>query len=125
MTGVGNDRPDLLYDPTLPGGRSKQEQIQRWFDPAAFVVNKPGTYGTAGRNIIRGPGLITWDLSVHKDVQLGEHEKLQLRADFLNIMNHANLGDPVTDLSSPSTLGVIGTQNGSARVVQLVMRLHF
>ncbi len=123
LTGVNNDRPDLLHDPTISGSRSKEQQIQRWFDPTAFAANQPGKYGTAGRNVIRVPGLLTWDLSVHKDVALHERQKFQFRADFLNIMNHANLGEPVSTLGS--TLGVIGTQSGSARIVQFAARFQF
>ena len=126
LTGVGNDRPNVIHNPALPSDRSKQQKIQQWFDPTAFVTNPVGRYGNAGRNIIIGPGLISWDLSVNKDFPLlRERQKLQFRTDFLNIMNHVNLGQPVATLASPGTMGVIGTQSGSARILQLALRMEF
>ncbi len=126
LSGIGNDRPDLLRKPSLPGGRSKQEELTRWFDPSAFIANQPGQYGNAGRNIIRAPGLIGWDLSVSKNFPIfGEGRRLQFRTDFLNIMNHANFDSPNAVLASPGAMGVITSTVGGARVIQLALRAEF
>ncbi|HWO36676.1 MAG TPA: hypothetical protein VNO32_48460, partial [Candidatus Acidoferrum sp.] len=56
------------------------------------VVASPSlaTYGTLPRNFLRGPGLINTDLALSKTTALvGEHTKLELRAEFFNIFNHA------------------------------------
>ncbi len=55
LTGVGLDRPNLVGDPALSGGRSRGDQILRWFNAAAFRAPATGSYGNAGRNILRGP----------------------------------------------------------------------
>lgn len=62
-SGVNQDRADVVGDWRLPEDRSKDEKIQRWFNPDAFVVNAPGTFGNAGRNIIPARGLSRsiWD----------------------------------------------------------------
>jgi hypothetical protein len=126
LTGVGNDRPNVIHSPNLPDGRSKQQQLYQWFDPTAFVAAATGTYGNEGRNILRAPGLLTWDLSIHKDFPLfGERRRLQFRTDFLNIMNHTNFAAPNATLSSPSTMGRITSIVGSARTVQLALHVQF
>ena len=57
FSGVGGQFADLTgVDWRLSGGRSKSEQIQRWFNPAAFTRNAIGTVGTGGRNQLRDPG---------------------------------------------------------------------
>ena len=62
----------------------------------------PGTYcsnvlGNLGRNRLSGPGLMTWDLSIFKNIQvprISESFKVQLRAEFFNVLNHANFLSP-------------------------------
>jgi hypothetical protein len=53
-------------------------------------VNGPFT-GTLGRNTFRAPGMQTWNVSFFRNLALGEARKLQLRAEFFNLFNHANL----------------------------------
>jgi hypothetical protein len=126
LTGVGYDRPNLLHSPTLSGDRSKQQQLYQWFDPTAFGPAATGTYGNAGRNILRAPGLLTWDLSVRKEFPFwGEKRRLQFRTDFLNIMNHTNFAAPSATLSSPSTMGRITSTAGSGRIIQLALHVEF
>ena len=126
LTGVGYDRPNLLHTPGLSDGRSKQQELTQWFDTGAFVSNLAGQYGNVGRNILRAPGLLTWDLSIHKDFRLpGERRKIQFRTDFLNIMNHTNVAAPSAVLASPGTMGRITSTVGGGRVVQLALRAEF
>jgi hypothetical protein len=69
----------------------------QWFNPLMFQLNPLGTTGTAGRDILRGPGLGNWDFSLVKDTHvgfLGEQGSLQFRAEFFNILNRANFGLP-------------------------------
>lgn len=53
-------------------------------------VNGPFT-DTIGRNAFRAPGLQTWNLSFFRNFKLTETAKLQFRAEFFNLFNHANL----------------------------------
>jgi hypothetical protein len=124
LTGVGFDRPDLAGNPYLPSNRSKDQRMARYFDTTAFRRNNPGQYGNAGRNILEGPGEISWDLSLQKKFYLArEGHNLEFRTDFFNLMNHANLGNPQTALNS-SSFGRI-TSTGGARVVQFALRYGF
>jgi Carboxypeptidase regulatory-like domain/TonB dependent receptor len=61
------------------------------FNTCAFVPNTTeGTFGDAGRNIIRGPGLQNWDLSFIKQFPVREQMHFEFRAEFFNIWNHPN-----------------------------------
>jgi hypothetical protein len=64
-----NDRGDLVGNPALPGGRSRDEQIARYFHTAAFTVSARGTFGNVGRNILRGRGDATVDFGLFKNFQ--------------------------------------------------------
>lgn len=68
-----------------------------WFDPCAFTIPDQGFLGTAGRNILRGPGFNNEDFSISKDTALkflGEAGGLEFRAEIFNILNHPNFGLP-------------------------------
>jgi Carboxypeptidase regulatory-like domain/TonB-dependent Receptor Plug Domain/TonB dependent receptor len=54
--------------------------------------------GNAGRNSIVGPNLFNLDFSVHKDFavkKISEAFVVQFRAEFFNILNHANFAPPL------------------------------
>ena len=61
--------------------------------PCAFI----GQLGTAGRNFLSGPTLGEWDFSLVKDTKvgfLGEAGMVEFRAEFFNITNRPNFGEP-------------------------------
>jgi hypothetical protein len=67
----------------------------------------PGTcsnlLGNAGRNSIVGPGLVNLDFSVFKNFpvkKISESASVQFRAEFFNILNHANFAPPFPFFSS-------------------------
>jgi len=68
-----------------------------WFNPLMFRLAPAGQQGNEGRDILRGPGLVEWDLSVSKDTALpflGESGKLQFRIEMFNLLNHSNFAMP-------------------------------
>ncbi len=95
-----------------------------------------GTLGNAGRGILIGPSLRSFDLSLAKNTpvrKLGESGNLQFRAEAFNLLNHANFGIPnlIVYAGGSATEAPIGTfgriQNTitSARQIQLALRLSF
>ena len=79
-------RPNRIGDPNskpcIPGTR---------FNTCAFATNTVlGTFGNAGRNIIRGPGFQNWDLSIFKNIPINERYRFEFRAELFNIWNHVN-----------------------------------
>ena len=71
-------------------GRPQEELIEQWFNTAAFAQPALGTDGTAGRNIVDGPGFTTVDLGLFNDIRLGGSFMLQLRAEATNVFNIVN-----------------------------------
>jgi hypothetical protein len=61
------------------------------FNTCAFADNSTFfTFGDAGRNIVRGPGLQNWDFSVIKMFPINEQKRFEFRSEFFNIWNHVN-----------------------------------
>jgi len=125
LRGVGRDRPNNLGDANLPGDRSTNEKLLRYFDTSKFVQNPTGTFGNTGRNPLIGPGLVVFDLNLTKKVRVwGEGKVMELRWDVFNAFNHANFANPGGSLAGASTFGRI-TSAGAGRVQQVGMRFEF
>jgi len=114
MTGL----PNLTGDPT------GAQTVEQWYNPAAFTQVPSGTFGNAGRNILRGPGWVTFDMSLQRRVNFNSRVNATLRWDIFNMFNRANFGLPDSNMVS-ATAGVISTLAGDPRVMQLSLRLGF
>jgi hypothetical protein len=123
QSGVNQDRADLIGDPFLDPGRPRGQLVQRYFNPAAFASNAAGTFGTVGRNIMSGPGLINFDLGAVKNILFTERFRLQFRGEIFNAGNRVNLNNPNTNQSSPQFGFITGA--GSPRVSQLALKFLF
>ncbi|HZP02371.1 MAG TPA: carboxypeptidase regulatory-like domain-containing protein [Terriglobia bacterium] len=94
----------LPMRPNYVPGQSPTVGSAKWpignYNPAAFAVppQYDGTWGenlgNVGRNALRGPGFFQWDFSLAKNIPIREALKVQLRADFFNILNHPNFANP-------------------------------
>jgi Carboxypeptidase regulatory-like domain len=60
----------------------------RYFNPAAFARPAKATFGNAGANVLYGPGINNWDLSLTKRVRFSESRALSVRGEAFNIWNH-------------------------------------
>ena len=103
----------------------------QYFNPNAFIVPAAGTYGNVGRNTLIGPGIAELDCSALKNTALTERIRLQFRAEFFNVLNHANFGTPnpvvfSSASSSPApTAGVITSTSTTSRQIQFGLKLLF
>ena len=122
-TAINNDRPNVVGDWRLAGGRSKAERIQQYFNTAAFAQNPAGTFGNAGRNILRGPFRGNLDLGAIKNFPIAERHRLQFRAEFFNVLNHANLSNPNGNAANLNFGHILGA--GNPRVIQLALKYMF
>ena len=123
--GGNNVGPDHTGVPNLTGDPEGAKTVAQWFNPAAFTPVTSGSFGNAGRNILRGPGWITFDMSVQRRIQFTDRANVTVRADIFNVFNRANFGLPAANISAPATVGVISTLAGDPRVMQLSLRLGF
>lgn len=110
--------------PNLTGDPQGQETVDSWFNVAAFTRVPAGQFGNAGRNILRGPGYATFDLSLQRRIPFSPRFAATLRWDIFNMFNRANFGNPNADITG-STAGTISTLAGDPRVMQLAIRFHF
>jgi hypothetical protein len=113
-----NDRPNVVGDPNL-----SQRTTDRWFNTAAFAFPAPGTFGSAGRNILDGPGYQNVSASLVKNTQLSEQVNLQFRAEAFNLFNHPNFNLPDNFLGSP-TFGRVSSAR-DPRHLQFGLKLLF
>jgi hypothetical protein len=103
-TGRLLDTPDVVPGQNPNDGPKTPRQ---WFNVSGFKSPVPLTFGTAGRNIVIGPGTIRVDFALHKDFTLTERQILEFRTEFFNIFNRVNFYQPGNSFSTPS-FGVIG-----------------
>jgi hypothetical protein len=87
-----------------------------------------GRFGNAQVGSIPGPGLIDLSSGLSKTFKVTEGVNLRVEGTFTNILNHTNLSDPNTDISSSSfglITGTIGSDFGGARSGQVSARIDF
>jgi hypothetical protein len=83
--------------------------------------------------VARGPGTWQIDLGAAKHISFSERNELEFRAEFFNIFNHPQFGQPQADFSAgPRVFGsIITTANtspvgtGIPRQRQFMLRLKF
>jgi len=112
--------------------------LSEWFDPSAFTTPANGLWGNAGRGIIEGPGYVLFNLGLQKTVRLEKWGALQFVANFQNVLNHVNYGEPTgggSPLQSETTVNnsnagkitstAVFPPAGSPRTGQLALRWNF
>ncbi len=123
LSGIGNDNADLVGNPFLDPNRPRGEVVSRYFNTAAFQEAAIGTFGNAGRNILRGPGTFQIDLSAMKNFRVTERFGVQYRAEFFNLFNTPLFNNPLASVSD-NRFGEI-TSARAARIIQMALRLRF
>jgi hypothetical protein len=85
----------------------------------------PIGFQIGSRNNLRGPRSTTLDAGLTKTFPVVEGIAVKFRADAFNVMNHPVFGNPSTDITQSSgPFGTI-TSDGTARVLQLALRVEF
>jgi len=134
-----NARPNIVSGCNPNSGFQKSPT--EWFNTACFTQPLAGTFGNAGRNILRGPGINNWDIAFAKTFNFTERVGLQIRVETFNSFNHTQFGvDPGSALAASSGPGTGAVSDNfqdptgrfgqiinarTARQVQLGARLTF
>ena len=87
------------------------------------VAQGAGRFGTMGRNVFHGPGLVNADISLAKTFRLTERQNLTFRGEGFNFVNHTNFLNPSGNIGS-ATFGRVTTAR-DPRLVQLTLRYFF
>ncbi|MBI3681936.1 MAG: TonB-dependent receptor [Acidobacteria bacterium] len=126
------DRPDLAGKVSI-NSRNPSCYIADSRNPAcgaassAFLDLPVGAtrFGSAGRNILTGPGLNLWDLGVSKNTRIRERLNLQFRTEFFNLFNHTNFNQPARTVNvAAPRFGTI-TSAQRPREMQFGLKLEF
>lgn len=120
--GSGNQFWTQVSDP-LDVTRTAFTNNAVWFNKAAFARPANGTFGTQPRNGLYNPGFWAFDLGVRKNFPTTERQRLQMRFEFFNILNHPNWGGANSNPTS-GQFGLITGKSGS-RTIQLAMKYIF
>jgi len=120
-----SQRPDLVGNP-IPS----TQNATKWFERSAFVAppNNIGRYGYASVGSLVGPDTKNFSMALAKKFHFTERTGLHFEAQFSNIFNHLNLGNPSTNTSSSAFGTITGTQTAEGtgpRVIQMGLRLFF
>ncbi len=111
--------------PNLVGDPSGQESVDQWFNPAAFQAVASGTFGNELRNRLTGPGFQNVDLTLQRQITLGQRVSATLRWDIFNVFNTVNFGLPNRNISDAATFGTISSLSSDPRIMQFAVRLGF
>lgn len=112
--------PDLTGNPNLSGSA---RTLTHYFNTEAFSAPPEGTFGSAGRNVVIGPGINNFDFALLKKFPIREETHLEFRAEIFNIFNHANFILPEQAFLDP-TFGVISGAR-DPRDIQFGLKLIF
>jgi hypothetical protein len=115
----GTLRADYLGVPIRISGPS----IDRFFNTEAFAVPLPGTFGSASRNMIVGPGSRLLNAQLSRDLQLQRNRGITIQFTASNLLNGVNYTRVDTVVNSPTFGQVLGV--GPMRSAQLNLRFRF
>ncbi|MGA2185546.1 MAG: carboxypeptidase regulatory-like domain-containing protein [Bryobacteraceae bacterium] len=141
-------RPDLISNPLTPGpvtanpdpachstisqGGLAADVVRQpgsWFNTCAFAAPAAGQFGTAGRNILTGPGFTNLDFALARTIPFRtEGHRLQIRGEFFNLFNHPNFDLPNHTFGTPTFAEVLSENaygNRPPRQIQLGLKYIF
>ncbi len=119
----------VLDNPILP---KSERTFDRFFNTEVFRMPAVGTFGSAARTVIRGPGINNWDVALFKNIPLTERMRFQFRCETYNTFNHTQFsGLDTTARFDTATGQQVNTRFGEltaarpARIMQLGLRFLF
>jgi hypothetical protein len=120
--GNNYNRPNQVCDP-----KASNPVLSQWFNTQCFVQAPSGELGNASRTPVYGPDFVNTDLSLIKHFMIPYREgmRLDFRAEFFNLFNHPQFGQPGADISTGTTFGVINSTVNNPRVMQFALKLAF
>src|SRR5262249_19475417 len=130
ITASGNPntaRADLIGKIQIHPGN-----VQNYVDPGAFAVpakNAAGVFiapGTAGRDIVRGPGFSNMDFALFKNFPVTKRVKGQFRFQVYNLTNTPHFSNPADTNLNDGKIGQINSVLiNSWRQAELALRFTF
>lgn len=128
LDGTFNDRAQIIGNPYLPGGRSTAQMLQEYFNTTAFQDAPLGSNANSARNLLRGPGFANLDFALIRSFPIrkgpfAETQRIDFRAEFFNIFNTPNFGQPGSTVNSFGFGEILSA--GSPRILQFALKYVF
>ena len=117
-------RPNSWFDGT-GGGTPTAETNPRFRRVGSGVSYElgAGRFGNFGRNVLRGPGFVNWQLAAFKRTEITERQSLEFRAEFFNLFNQAQFINPIGDIASTNFGRILETAD--PRIIQFTLQYMF
>jgi len=137
LTGIGKDSVNVASQNFYQSGAcANQAPCVNWLVPSSFAAPALGSFGTLGKGVLRGPGLLNTDAGIYKNFAIRERLTVQFRAEFFNIFNRANFYSPSNLSSTGYSTGSLGDSLSGAgfgdilaardpRIGQLALKIAF
>jgi hypothetical protein len=100
-----------------------KQTLTEWYNPACFVSPAslsagPGYgFGDAPIGDMRSMRSIDMDVSLVKNIMIGEKKRLEIRAEAFNVFNHMVLGSPGNSIAPSYSSATSSIGYGSAGVI--------
>ncbi len=124
---VAGNRPNLLCDPNQNAPQTQQQYFNTscvQANPASAATIVANVPGNAARGVLNGPPTERVDFSLFKSFRFGEGDtRLQLRAEFFNVLNHTNFRTIQTSTTAGTFGQVIAVRD--PRTIQIGAKLMF
>jgi hypothetical protein len=114
----GAERADVVGDPNVGATRLQP------FNPAAFAVPDPFTFGNMGRNSLRSDWNRNLDFSVFRSFSFTESTRLEFRFEAFNATNTPVFGIPDNYLGDPN-FALVSSTASTERQLQAALKLYF
>jgi hypothetical protein len=129
ITGGGDGARVVVLDKAVIP--KSERTFTRYFDTGVFARPAQGTIGNAPKDVIRGPGINNWDVSIFKHFPIRERASFQFRWEMYNAFNHTQFEGVDTstrfDTAGRQTNARFGalTSSRDARRMQASLRFQF
>jgi hypothetical protein len=125
---VGNGRSAGQRPDAVPGVDAyvRNHDTQVWLSPAAFSVDSARTlhrFGNVGYNALLGPAAFTMDAGLHKAFSVREGQRVSLRIESFNTLNHTVLNNPTTATNNVNFGKILGAR--APRAYQIALKYNF
>jgi len=137
---IGQTATNGIQRPNVICGASQlaafTQSNQQWFNTSCFAPNSTGQLGNAGKNAIRGPGMLVVNVALSRKFPIRERQYAEFRAEAFNLPNKANFALSANSTLQTSTLfgqitntAVTGAattgQAGDPRILQVALKYVF
>lgn len=133
LTGLGQQRPLLVpgVDPNLPGDQrvvatTGGQPSVAWFNLAGFAQNPAGLWGDTPKGYLTGPAFWNVDASFSRSMAIRNGQRLELRLEVFNILNHVNWANPTVQIGATTvTNGRVTNTANDPRIMQFAIKYGF